>query len=325
MTKNSFEVSNKICWVTGAFGFIGRRIGKELSQRGFQVLGLGHGHWPASESKRWGIESWLDGDLTASNLNFLRSKGGKPTAIFHLAGGSSVGAAFQNPLEDFNRTTYATAELLEWVRQESPNTRLVVASTAAVYGDGSAGQIKESQATVPFSIYGYNKLAMENLCRSYGFNYGLETAIARIFSVYGAGLKKQLMWDICSKLSEDATVLRLGGTGEEIRDWIHVDDTVVALTKLITITSDKTPVINVGTGIGTSVRSIAEKFIERWNAGISNTQCHLVFDGNQRAGDPFSLIADICPLNALGIQPSRQIDAEISAFVDWYKKTDTHL
>lgn len=313
------EAVSQVCWVTGARGFIGRRVAKKLSQQGFRVLGVGHGSWPESEAKKWGVDVWLDGELSAANFNYLRSREGLPAFIFHLAGGSSVGVAYQNPLEDFNRTVRSAAELLEWIRQESPRSKVIMASSAAVYGNNYSGLIKETFATMPYSIYGYNKLAMENLCRSYGFNYGIESSIARIFSVYGKGLKKQLMWDICSKLSKDSTLLKLGGNGEECRDWIHVDDTVEAFLALRNVSSSSAPAFNLATGIGTSVRSIAECMMSAWNNGDSNSKYEILFDGQQRKGDPFSLIAEISNFKELENLPSRNLKEEIFAFVNWFK------
>ena len=91
---------------------------------------------------------------------------GPPDYIFHLAGGSSVGASIANPYEDFSRTVATTAELLEWMRLAAQNATLVSVSSAAVYGAGHTGPIREEHALLPFSPYGYHKLMMENLCQS---------------------------------------------------------------------------------------------------------------------------------------------------------------
>src|SRR5688572_19615846 len=183
-------------WITGARGFIGRHLAKQLSSRGGFVLGLGHGAWPSADAGRWGISHWLNGDIQPGNLRQLAQGHGRPEVVYHLAGGSSVGAAVAGPLEDFARSVTTTAELLDWVRLESPDTRVVAASSAAVYGEGHVGPITEGVETKPASPYGYHKLVMEYLCRSYAATYGLKVALPRMFSVYGAGLQKQLLWDL---------------------------------------------------------------------------------------------------------------------------------
>ena len=110
-----------------------------------------------------------------------------------------LGASIANPYEDFTRTVATTAELLEWMRLGARNARLVSVSSAAVYGAGHTGPIREEQALLPFSPYGYHKLMMENLCLSYAANYGLAVMVVRLFSVYGSWLKKQVLWDMCSQ------------------------------------------------------------------------------------------------------------------------------
>ena len=102
--------------------------------------------------------------------------------------------------------------------------RLIVASSAAVYGADHGGPIAENAGLVPMSPYGQHKLMMEQLCRSYATTFGIRSTVARLFSVYGPRLRKQLLWDICSRLQQDGRTLDLGGTGAEVRDWTDVRD-----------------------------------------------------------------------------------------------------
>lgn len=290
----------------------------ELARQGRTVYGVGHGSWPASEAKNWGLSFWLNGELNGSNFNSLRDKGGIPSEIYHLAGGASVSAASQSPLEDFRRNAVAAAELLEWVRQESPSTKIIVASSAAVYGNGYSVEISEDLPPNPYSVYGFNKSMMESLCRSYGFNFGIRTVIARIFSVYGIGLRKQLLWDICTKLRDDPGPLKLSGTGGELRDWVHVDDTVKSMIKLGEIASTDSPIINIGTGKGTSVKNIAMILRDLWDADSQQPKREVRFDGSTRPGDPTSLVADVSKLSAMGIKLERKFEVEAANFVKWY-------
>ena len=128
-------------------------------------LGMALGH--QSEAAGWGVQRWLNGGIHSGNLQQLLRESGAPDYIFHLAGGSSVGAAIASPHEDFNRTVATTAELLDWMRLDARNTRLVAISSAAVYGAGHAGPIGNSRQALPFRPYGYHKLMMEHLCQSY--------------------------------------------------------------------------------------------------------------------------------------------------------------
>src|SRR3954452_11636744 len=206
-------------WVTGANGFIGQHLVRVLADRNNHVHGIGHGAIGDAERGRIGLQHWLNGEIDAANLNALAGGSGLPSTIFHLAGGSSVGLSIAQPFEDFSRTVSSTARLLEWLRGSAPGCRLIVASSAAVYGAEYSGPISEDAATLPMSPYGQHKLMMEQLCRSYSITFGLRSTVTRLFSVYGPNLRKQLLWDLCSRLCSGEQTLVLGGTVAEMRDW----------------------------------------------------------------------------------------------------------
>jgi UDP-glucose 4-epimerase len=303
--------------ITGAHGFIGKHLARWLARQGHQVLGLGHGEWPVDEAASWGVGTWLNGDIQLGNLRLLQLAGGTPDLVYHLAGGSSVGVAIGNPREDFYRTVATTAELLEWLRLDAPRAQLVVVSSAAVYGSCYRGRIAENTTLAPYSPYGHHKRIMEELCRSYAASYGLRISIARLFSVFGAELKKQLLWDICTRLATGSRNLVLGGTGDEMRDWTDVRDVVRALGLLAVHAHADVMTINVGTGTGSSVRQIASGIAKHWPLlGAENL---LLFTGESRPGDPFSLIADATRLNELGFIWEVPVEEGLEAYVRWFQ------
>jgi UDP-glucose 4-epimerase len=308
-----------IALVTGAHGFIGRHVAQRLAAGGATVQGLGHGGWPAAEAGRWGIARWLNGDVVASNLQELGAAGGPLSLVIHLAGGASVGSAIAHPREDFARTVVSTVELLEWMRQESPETRLVVASSAAVYGAGHEGRIAEGAALRPHSPYGHHKLMMESLCRSYAASYGLHCVVARLFSVYGPGLKKQLLWDACVRLRTAPAELELGGHGDELRDWVHVDDIAEVLARLGDLASADVPTFNVGTGCGTSVRSVGQALIAAWATAGRKHATRLCFNGQSRPGDPQHLVAEPSRLHGAQMSCSVPVVRGIAEYVAWFR------
>jgi UDP-glucose 4-epimerase len=299
-------------WVTGARGFIGRHLAKALAGHGHEIGGVGHGLW--TEAREWGVERWLNGDVRASNLQALARASGSPEVIFHLAGGSSVGAGITQPREDFSRTVVSTAELLEWIRLESPATRVIVISSAAIYGTGRDGPLPEESERVPCSPYGFHKSMMEQLCESYATAYDVRSTIVRLFSVYGAGLKKQLLWDLCSRLSQN-TVVELGGSGNELRDWTDVRDVVRALEFLMMPPGDSVPLANAATGVATSVRRVAEIVLSCWP-----DRREVGFSGVPRPGDPFSLVADCRRLSEAGFRWAIPAEQGIADYVAWYLK-----
>src|SRR5215471_12098860 len=111
-------------WITGAHGFIGRYLVRELADRGETVHGVGHGAFDEPDRCRLGLRTWFNGEIDAANLNALAAAHGRPSKVF-------------------SRTVISTARLLEWLRNSAPECILVVASSAAVYGADHVGAIPE--------------------------------------------------------------------------------------------------------------------------------------------------------------------------------------
>lgn len=303
-----------VVWVTGARGFIGKNLSNYLAQQGNQVLGLGHGALPPEIYSKFGISYWVNGEIEDSNLRQLLEKLGQPDVIYHLAGGSSVGLSIQAPAEDFRRSVSTTATLLEWIRGNVPETKLVVSSSAAIYGNNHAGRIVEDGCFTPYSPYGFHKRAAELLCESYAHNFGLKIAIVRLFSVYGPGLCKQLLWDLSHRFQQSPSILELHGTGNEVRDWLFVKDAVRVLILAAEKASCTPFIVNGGTGIATCVRDITTILCQAWGESPQ-----IKFSGKQRSGDPFSLVADTQNLKSLGFVTQHKLAEGMEEYVRWFK------
>jgi UDP-glucose 4-epimerase len=301
-------------WITGAGGFMGRYLARELANAGQAVHGIGHGALTDSEKKHLGLRIWLNGEIDATNLNVLAAHG-MPSKVFHLAGGSSVGLSIVQPLEDFSRNVASTVRLLEWLRGSSPQSLIVAVSSAAVYGADHHGPIPERAALAPMSPYGAHKLMMEQLCQSYSLTFGMRMLVARLFSVYGPALRKQLLWDVCSKLQQDGRTLVLGGTGAEIRDWTDVRDVARLLTTIADLPQpEKFRIINGGSGRGTTVAEIAGMLVRNWGADVA-----VRYSGVVRPGDPPSLLADDGVLRRLPFDWRISLEQGIADYVKWFK------
>ena len=261
-----------------------------------------------------GLLDWINGDVDHANLQVTAQRHDALQTIFHLAGGSHVGRSFQNPAEDFQRTVVAASQLFEWARQNSPQTPIVVVSSAAVYGAGHEGQIGEDSVLNPFSPYGANKAILESLARSYCNNFGLKIAICRLFSVYGEGLEKQLIFDLCRKCSQAEGSIQLGGTGNELRDWIHVSDVARLLWMLPDQCTPDCFTVNGASGQATTVRQVAEHVVKAWDLTLP-----IEFNGQSRPGDPVSLVAEVSRAKSLGFQPEIDMPTGFQRVADWFR------
>jgi UDP-glucose 4-epimerase len=301
-------MKKKTVLVTGAAGFIGRYVAREFAEQGWHVAGIGRGDW--LNWSDYGLADWHRVDV---NLDSLVEYACKPDAIVHCAGGSSVGFSVSHPAIDFELTVQTTSNVLEYIRLHSPATRLVYPSSAAVYGEVKTLPITEDAPLNPLSPYGLHKQMAESLCQLYSHQFGVSVAVVRLFSIYGAGLHKQLLWDACRKF--DKGERDFFGTGEELRDWLHVVD----VAKLILIAeknaSSQCSVINAGSGLGVPVFKILQHISEKFGSHLTPR-----FSSLPKTGDPSAYIADISKASALNWDPKIDWRDGISKYVEWYKQ-----
>jgi len=293
--------------VTGAHGFVGRHVARQLAGAGYSVMGIGHGDWIASEAAAWGMDGWKSADI---DLASLVEHCGTPDAIVHCAGSGSVPLSLERPREDFRRNVEATLVVLEFARLYAPAAHIVVPSSAAVYGAARQIPITVAAPLQPVSPYGVHKAIAEKLVASYAAHFGVNAAIVRLFSVYGAGLRKQLLWDTCTKLSVATNTF--SGTGDETRDWLHVEDAAALLVAALAAASPTAPIVNGASGEGTTVRWIVERIATRLGPTVP------MFSGQGRPGDPQHYIAEISESRALGWVPRHDLASGIDAYVDWF-------
>lgn len=295
--------------VTGAHGFVGRHLARALAARGWEVWGLGHGLWTRNEWRGWGLADCHLGDVT---LETLITYGGEPDAIFHCAGSGSVAFSMSNLYQDYQRTVATTHSVLEYIRLVRSDAVLVLPSSAAVYGVTQVMPIRVTAPLQPASPYGTHKKIAEDLCRAYGRYFGVRSLLVRYFSVYGIGLRKQLLWDACRKISSGETTF--GGTGDETRDWLHVEDAVSLMIHGEQHASAQGAVINGGTGEATRIGAIVEAVADDFGSAVRPT-----FSGVSRPGDPKHYQADIQQALDWGWKPTRRLREEIRRYVDWFK------
>ncbi len=294
--QNDASIRKRI-WVTGGRGFIGSHLIRFLLTQEYLVSTIGHGAYTSDEAAQIGLEGWIDGSVSKSNFDQLASVSGVPDLIVHLAGGSSVGKSITQPNEDFERSVISTLQALDWIRQSRRSIGLVFVSSAAVYGTNHCSNIREEDHGIPFSPYGSHKLIAEELCRSYGRNYGISSCVIRPFSVFGPNLRKQLVFDLCGRLRKEQSFLSLDGTGSEQRDWIHISDLVRLIAMSFDWTSSAAEAFNAGNGIGVTTRELSEAVHEAW-CGFSNVK----FTNVIRPGDPHYLVANPEKILSKGFQ-----------------------
>lgn len=258
-------------------------------------------------------ERW--GPLSFEMLSHLAAGLGSIDAIVHCAGGASVGPSLQDPALDFERTVGSTAHVLEFMRARAPQARLVFLSSAAVYGAANVEPLHEELPKRPMSPYGVHKAIAEDLVAHWGEQFGLNYTALRLFSVYGAGLRKQLLWELSRRALAGEDPLSLFGSGDERRDFIHVSDAAGLIVRAADPALSPPAIMNGGSGKGTTVRALAERLLS-----ALDFKAALRFSGAVKAGDPTTMVADVTRASEFGFAPKMSLDDGLASYAAWVRR-----
>lgn len=293
--------------ITGIAGFLGRYVARHFAREGWRVVGVDE---IPPENVQLPTVAYHRLHLPSSELNELLRKE-TPSVCVHCAGRASVGLSMDDPAADFRGNALLSFELLDALRQHAPACRFLLLSSAAVYGDPATLPVAETHPLHPLSPYGYHKRAAELLCEEFSRIYGLPTASVRIFSAYGPGLRRQVVWDICEKvLTTGRLVLR--GTGAESRDFIHAGDIARALHLLATKAPAQGEIYNLSNGDEVTIAELASLLLK-----ALGSSAEAQFDGVATPGNPLRWQADIAKIRALGFAPTIPLEQGLRAVATW--------
>lgn len=234
----------------------------------------------------------------------------------NAAGSANVGYSYEYPEKDFELNVFLVINLLGAIKANLPNCKFINFSSAAVYGNPKALPIREDAELGPLSPYGYHKFLSEKLLLEYHRFFKLHTCSLRVFSAYGPGLRKQLFWDIFQK-SKASTGIKLFGTGNESRDFIYISDLVNAVDCIIKKGRFEGEIINVASGIETTINEAASILI-----GKLIPSQKVMFTGEVKEGDPINWRADITKLISFGFSPKYKIEQGLTEYYNWLIKLD---
>lgn len=286
--------------VTGGAGYIGSHACKLLRNIGYTPVtydNLVYGH---KEAVKWG--PFERGNILDRNRLIEVFRQYEPSTVMHFAAFAYVGESVRDPGKYYNNNVTGSVNLLEAMRQSSCNN-IIFSSTCATFGIPAFLPITEETPQYPINPYGRGKLMIEQILKDYDDAYGIKHVALRYFNAAGA--------DIDGETGEDHTPethliplvleaalgkrehIEIFGTdyetidGTAIRDYIHVTDLADAHVKALKIieSSNRSYQLNLGTGIGTSVRQIVSEVEAVCNVRLTTLQ------GPRRNGDPPVLIA----------------------------------
>lgn len=254
--------------VTGGAGFIGSRVVKLLLEEKHKVTVIDNLH-----SGKLDNLADFQNKIDFHNLDVRDSKKIKPIAsksdgIFHFAALTDVLESFTKQDEYYAVNVKGTQNILDIAKQF--DLKVVFASSAAVYGNAKKIPIEEDTERNPLNPYGQTKLNSEYLCEKYS-QLGTKITILRFFNVYGKG-QNPAYAGVISKFLKNVSNGKspvIYGDGTQTRDFVFVDD--VAEANLLAMKSNSSgKFINIGTGIKTSIRELAEMIIKTSKQNIKS-------------------------------------------------------
>lgn len=307
--------------VTGGAGFIGTHLVERLVSCGAQVtIADVQPNWPSPLARLRDQITYKSFDLSASNA-WKKLCPEDFACIFHLAGTSYVPDSVTDPAKDFDRTLKPFLNLLEHLRQASAiTTRLLLMSSAAVYGNPGKLPMEEMDDTRPLSPYGVSKLAAENYARVYANLYGLQTASGRLFSCYGPRQYKLIIYDLLKRLRVNPTHLVLLGDGRQQRDFIYVEDVAKALMHLAQHSPLTGEIYNIASGQSYSTAELAQIVCQ-----VLGCSPIIDYQGNLRPGEPDIWVASVERLRQAGFEASVSLFEGVQSTFRWLEQVDRRL
>jgi UDP-glucuronate 4-epimerase len=325
-------MSEQAVLVTGAAGFIGFHVARQLLAEGRHVVGLDN------------LNDFYDPALKQSRLDLLRPRSGfefvhadlsnRPVIaalfarhrfaqVIHLAGQASVRHSIDRPHVYADSNLEGFLNILEGCRHNQCR-HLIYASSSSVYGANTKLPFAVADRTDhPVSLYAATKKANELMARAYGHLYGLPSTGLRFFTIYGPWGRPDMAIFLFTRAIAEGKPIKLFNHGKMRRDFTHIDDVSRVVSKLVErvpsgdAASAGAParIYNVGNHRPeelTDVVALLEKELGR------TAQKEML---PMQPGDVLETFADIGDLmRDTGFAPTTPIETGIRGFVAWYRE-----
>ena len=301
--------------VTGGAGFIGSHVADRLLADGHTVdvvdnLSTGRRERVNAAARLFVCDlrsARLDGAFAAA----------RPEAIVHLAAQAAVPRSVADPRFDASVNVLGTLAVLDAARRVAVRRVVYISTGGAVYGDTDVLPTPEDHPTRPASPYGVSKLAGERYLECWAGLTGTPTLTLRLANIYGPRQDPQgeagVVAIFTARLLGGAECV-VNGDGEQTRDYVYVEDVADAAARALA-NPDATGVVNIGTGVATSVNDLYRRLARQ--VGVTRPARH----APARPGEQRKSLLDAARAKALlGWTAATSLDAGLAKTVAYFRE-----
>lgn len=265
--------SNKRVLITGGAGFVGANLVRRLAGEDAQLTILDDFFTGKVENLRGldGAYELVRGSVTERAL--VNEMVAQHDIIFHLAARNII-ASTKNPYEDFETNIGGTLNILLAAREHKPE-RIIYTSSVSVYGNPRYLPINEDDPISLLTPYAVSKYSGEGYCRAFYESYSVPVVVVRYSNVFGRGQDPTNPYcGVVSKFMQKASVglpATIHGDGQQTRDFTYIEDAIDATMLAGTSAKAEGEVLNVGTGIETTVNDLARAVLDLYGLSLKPT------------------------------------------------------
>lgn len=325
--KNNF--TSKKVLITGGLGFVGSNLSIKLAELGADVL-IVDNMLPRQGGNVFNIEPVKD--KVKVNISDIRN----PTSmnhlvkgmdyIFHIAGQVNHVDSVKDPLNDLSINVEGTLVLMEALRMNNPDAKVIFTGTRGEYGSSLTLPVAENHAINPIGIYAITNFAAERIVLTYHNLHHIKSLCLRITNTFGP--RHQMAHDEYGvfnwfiRKAMDNEVIPIFGDGRILRDYLYIDDLTESLVTIAMSDGAYGEVYNVGSGVPLSFVELAKKIIDIAGTGRVD---HTEFTTERKALEPGDYYADITKIKkTIDWSPKITLEDGIKRTIEFYTKYKEH-
>lgn len=312
------NIEGRTALVTGGAGFIGSTLVEELLHRNVRVVVLDSLLYGEISNIAEVLQdiTFVHGDVRDDRLVGQLYKEHRVDLVYHLAGHTSVPGSVEDPQTDFAINATGTCNVLNAARLHETE-RFFYLSSAAAYGEAEHIPVTESEPVQPRSPYGASKTAGELLGFAFYHTYGLPFIACRMLNAYGPRQRRNVMYDLLHKLRKDPEVLEVLGTGQEVRDYVYVQDVARGIVQTTECDEAVGQLFNLASGQPITIAQVVDALVSA--LGIAPV---INYTGRSWPGDVKRFLGDPSKLReVVGFTPEVPLEEGVALLVRWFLQT----